>query len=279
MDLGGLSFPRRLGVRFHSDYLKKFGFTGMRAIWDSYSDKEFSKCLGPKFHHEDMITREGWAMCYFEGIYEKDVAYIKLQVVNADTGMLVKVFYFEFRKAYQMSLDARYYVKDPILEEKIVKNGFLTELRPAKTASGRSRYVKSKTTFTQRKMKNVMSEHPTEHFVETPVVIQTQVRYSEKPRMVFLVTPPHLMQYAKLILILLSQLVNLNFDRAYMAKANQKPLYRTRFMLDELGNLQSEGHGIANFQTMLSIGLGQEQQFSATSCAVKSCTVFCHELS
>ena len=33
-------------------------------------------------------------------------------------------------------------------------------------------------------------------------------------------------------------------------------------MLDELGNLQSEGHGIANFQTMLSIGLGQDQQFT-----------------
>lgn len=33
-------------------------------------------------------------------------------------------------------------------------------------------------------------------------------------------------------------------------------------MLDELGNLQSEGHGIQNFATMLSIGLGQEQQFT-----------------
>ena len=33
-------------------------------------------------------------------------------------------------------------------------------------------------------------------------------------------------------------------------------------MLDELGNLQSEGHGIDGFQTMLSIGLGQEQQFT-----------------
>lgn len=30
----------------------------------------------------------------------------------------------------------------------------------------------------------------------------------------------------------------------------------------ELGNLQSEGHGIAGFQTMLSIGLGQDQQFT-----------------
>ena len=33
-------------------------------------------------------------------------------------------------------------------------------------------------------------------------------------------------------------------------------------MLDELGNLQSEGHGISGFETMLSIGLGQEQQFT-----------------
>ena len=30
----------------------------------------------------------------------------------------------------------------------------------------------------------------------------------------------------------------------------------------ELGNLQSEGHGISGFETMLSIGLGQEQQFT-----------------
>lgn len=33
-------------------------------------------------------------------------------------------------------------------------------------------------------------------------------------------------------------------------------------MLDELGNLQSDGHGISGFATMLSIGLGQEQQFT-----------------
>ena len=75
----------------------------------------------------------------------------------------------------------------------------------------------------------------------------------------FLVTPPHLMNYAKLILILIKQLVDLNFDQSYMTKDNQKPLYKTRFMLDELGNLQSEGHGISGFETMLSIGLGQEQ--------------------
>ena len=32
-------------------------------------------------------------------------------------------------------------------------------------------------------------------------------------------TPPHLMKYAKLILILLKQLVDLNFDKSYMTKS------------------------------------------------------------
>ena len=32
----------------------------------------------------------------------------------------------------------------------------------------------------------------------------------------------------------------------------------TRYMPDELGNLQSDGHGIAGFETMLSIGLSRE---------------------
>ena len=40
-------------------------------------------------------------------------------------------------------------------------------------------------------------------------------------------------------------------------------------MLDEFGNLQSDGHGISGFETLVSIGLGQEQQFSATSCILK----------
>ena len=45
-----------------------------------------------------------------------------------------------------------------------------------------------------------------------------------------------------------------NVDRSVAAK---KSLDKTRFMLDELGNLQSEGHGIEDFDTILSIGLGQ----------------------
>lgn len=261
VDLGGLSFPRRLGVRFNADYIKKYALLGMQVKWDSFNDKNFEEDLGKDFYHEDMISREGWAMYYFKGKYPKDYAYIRLRIINPATGVLVKTLYFEFRKSYQKSLDGRYYITDPVTGEKIVKNGILVELRKGKTASGHARYKQAKTTFLQDKIVD-MPANPKKEPVAVPVLVRTMVRYSEKPKMVFLVTPPHLMQYAKLILILITQLVNFNFDKSYMTKSNQKPLYKTRFMLDELGNLQSEGHGIANFQTMLSIGLGQDQQFT-----------------
>ena len=65
----------------------------------------------------------------------------------------------------------------------------------------------------------------------------------------------------QIILILISQLTDESFGKSYTTMSSQKPLYKTRFLLDELGNLQSEGKGITNFQTLLSIGLGQDQQF------------------
>lgn len=261
VDLGGLSFPRRFGVRFNADYLKYNALIGMQCRWDSFEDKKFTKPLGKDFHHEDIISREGWAMYYFKGKYVKDVAYVRMQIVNPSTDMLIRTFYFEFRKDYQKSLDGRYYIKDPVLGQAIVKNGSLIELKPGTSKSGEVRYKKADTTFEQEKVLDVLYQGKKQK-VRTKAIIRTSVRYSEKPKMVFLVTPPHLMSYAKLILILISQLVNFNFDKSYMTKSNQKPLYKTRFMLDELGNLQSEGHGISNFQTMLSIGLGQDQQFT-----------------
>lgn len=261
MDLAGLSFPRRLGVRFNSDFIKRYHLTGLQVKWDAYEDVGFTKPYDKDFTHEDLVSREGWIKYYFKGIFPKDIAYIRARIVNPQTGMLVRTFYFQFKKLYQTSLDGRYYVTDPVLGNKIVKNGILTELRPFKKKDGSIVYKKANTTFKQMKVVDIEHQGGKQP-VQVNAIIQKMARYSEKPKMVFLVTPPHLMKYAKLILILLKQLVDLNFDQSYMTKSSQKPLYKTRFMLDELGNLQSEGHGISNFETMLSIGLGQEQQFT-----------------
>ena len=134
-------------------------------------------------------------------------------------------------------------------------------MKKFKRKDGTIVYNPAHTTFEQMKIRNV-NEGGRKEKVQTNAIISTLARYSERPKMIFLVTPPHLKKYAKLILILIKQLVDFNFDQSYMTKSSQKPLYKTRFMLDELGNLQSDGHGIDGLQTMLSIGLGQDQQFT-----------------
>lgn len=270
VDLGGLSFPRRMGVRFDQNYVRKFKLVGSQVRWEAFADNGFTEPLGKDFEHEDTIAREGWARYYFKGKFASDVAYIRLRVYSNGTNLLLKTFHFKFVKGYQTNLRGQSFIKDPVNGTKIGKDGLLTELK--ETSEGV--FTAGDTTFEQNQLnvteltpeeltdEDAASEKVREVQVRTKAIMTPQVRYSEQPKVVFLVTPPHLMKYAKLILILLKQLVDLNFDKSYMTKSNQKPLFKTRFMLDELGNLQSEGHGISGFETMLSIGLGQEQQFT-----------------
>lgn len=159
----------------------------------SYEDANFTKEMGKDFYHEDLVSREGWAKYYFKGIYPKDIAYVRLQIVNPQTGMLIRSFYFQFRKSYQTSLDARYYITDPILGDKIVKNGVLVELRRYKKKDGSMVFKKGKTTFKQRKIMDVLTSTRQET-VDTSAIIRTMVRYSEKAKILFLVTPPHLIE-------------------------------------------------------------------------------------
>lgn len=275
-DLAGLSFPRRLGVRFSPNFLKRDHLLGQQAIWTAYADPMFTQSLGPDFEHSEIVGRVGWARYNFKGIFPTDEAWLKLELKNPQSGMLVRTFWFHFKKSYQLSLNGRHFVVEPVTGKKIVKNGVLRELRPVRedgthqdgtpqdgTGEGRiGSFQPGETTYPSRNLDFSGGGNPEQVEVQARAITQTMVRYSESPKAVFLVTPPHLMKYAKLILILVKQLVDVSFDQSYMTKSDQKPLYRTRYMLDELGNLQSDGNGIAGFETMLSIGLGQEQQFT-----------------
>lgn len=241
IDLAGLSFPRRFGVRFHMDYLKAQHFIGMQCFWESFKDPEFKESLGKDFVHEDTVSREGWAKYFFKGIYPDEKAYIRLQIKDTGSGMLVKTFYFEFQKDYKTSYDGRTYMRDPVLDEKIVQNGFLTEMIKVKDKNGNIVFRRRPSTFDKDTITNIleigaqmedMSEDEKKDLresavkresVKTNTIISLSCKYQEKCKMVFLVTPPHLMKYAKLILILVKQLVDLNFDQSYMTKSNQKP--------------------------------------------------------
>ena len=271
VDLSGISFPRRIGVRFHAEFVKKYHLVGTQCIWEAFSDRAFTKNMGKEFQHENLLSREGWAKYYIRGKFPNDTTYIRLQIKNTQTGNLLYEFHFSFTKSYQKTLDGRHYVKDPILDEKIIRDGTLMELLPVKKKNSDTIiYKKGKSTFVQRKIEKLSKLTPEDiekgniqrERIETNTISMMSTRYSESPKMIFFVTPPHLKQYAKLLLILIKQLVDLNFEQSYMTEKDQKPLYKTRFMLDELGNLESDGHGIQDFSTMLSIGLGQDQQFT-----------------
>ncbi|MFG3403789.1 type IV secretory system conjugative DNA transfer family protein [Streptomyces sp. NPDC048142] len=265
-DLAGLSFPRRLGVRFAPNYVKRDHLVGQQAVWSAYADPMFTKSLGEDFEHEEIVGREGWARYNFKGKFPDDEAWLKLELVNPQTKMLVRTFYFSFTKNYQVSLNGRHYVVEPVTGKKIVKNGVMRELKPVREGGTRDGRILSfqagDTLYPDTRLDFSGAGNPEKVSYQARSITQTLSRYSESPKALFLVTPPHLMKYAKLILILVKQLFDVSADQAYMTKSNQKPLYRTRFMLDELGNLQSEGKGIDGFETMLSIGLGQEQQFT-----------------
>lgn len=260
-DLASLSFPRRLGFRIAPAYIEKLSLRGKLVRWSAFADENFTEDLGKDFYHQDRIDRSGWARYYFKGIFPNDVAYLRCQIVRPETSQVIKTFYFRFKKSYKTSLDGRRYMKDPILAEKIVQGGIMDELIRGKNKAGEIVFRPGHVTDARERMLDVDSMPHVEKLQE-PVVTQFSLNYTEKPKAVFLVTPPHLMKYAKLLLILIKQLVDLNFDKSYMTKENQKPLYKTRYMLDELGNLQSDGHGIQNLETFLSIGLGQDQQFT-----------------
>lgn len=265
-DLAGLSFPRRLGVRFAPNYVKRDHLVGQQAVWSAYADPMFTENLGEDFEHEEIVGREGWARYNFKGKFPGDEAWLKLELVNPQTKMLVRTFYFSFTKNYQVSLNGRHYVVEPVTGKKIVKNGVMRELKPVREGGTRDGKILSfqagDTLYPDTRLDFSGGGNPEKVSYQARAITQTLSRYSESPKALFLVTPPHLMKYAKLILILVKQLFDVSADQAYMTKSNQKPLYRTRFMLDELGNLQSEGKGIDGFETMLSIGLGQEQQFT-----------------
>lgn len=268
-DNESLSFPRRVGVRFSPEYLQRYRLIGCEAVWRAYSDIHFENQLDPKlFYHEQMIDRIGWAMFYFDGKFSEHLpnnsrfAYLKLDVRNPKNGYIVKTFYFELEITYKRTVDGRYYLKAPIINQKIIHDGILREIKPGnKDKSLRTVIEIDSINFSKAyKPGDPKQGEPIKQKVLA--IAQTKVKYTEKPKILTLISPPHLLTYAKLFLIAIKQMVDINFDSSYITKKSQKPLYKTRFMFDELGNLSSEGHGIYGLETLLSIGLGQDQQFT-----------------
>jgi type IV secretory pathway TraG/TraD family ATPase VirD4 len=295
VDISGLSFPRRLAVRFDPQYVRDRALGGSQVRWSAYADPLFSRPLGnstwvcsapsakrcraqqtgplpddelcptceaamvdvispdPGFSHTDTLSANGWAYFYLREVIPGEVAYVLLEVVSAVSGTVIETLRFRFDKGYRRTDRGRTIVSKPLTGEPIVRDGLLTEVSVG-GGDHVSAYAQDLVTKDEAGIVQLAERN-------SPIIRSTSVRYSESVKAMFLITPPHLDKYARLLLILLRDMVDLNFEASYMTRTNQKPDYGTKFMLDEVGNLQSEGHGLRGLETLLSIGLGQNQQF------------------
>lgn len=249
-DIAGLGFPRRFGVRFEDAFINKYRISGELCVWTCYKDSHFQEQYeGSDFLHEEKLPPTGWTWGHFAGIFENEVSYLKLQLRSKST--VIKEFYFRFTKGYK-TINQISYVIDPITKQKTILNGFLEEFDPETQDVCTSTFEHNSLDY----------ENKTYSLQQVPILTSTQVYYSERPKFVFCVTPPHLQVYQKHILIIIKQIVDEHYANSYITKPNRKPIVGLRLMLEEFGNIRSGEKGIPDMDQIASIALGQDLQIT-----------------
>ena len=249
-DVGGMAFPRRFGVQFDAEFVQEYRITKELAHWTCYEDRNFTRQMkGKDFEHEERISPSNWTWCYLKGKFEKDTIFMKLDVKT--DGAIAKTFYFEFQKGYKTAGGISYII-DPITKKKVVSGGLLIELDPTTKQPKVSTYQSTKIDYATRGLANV----------QLPIIASSQVFYSERPKFLFAITPPHLQQYQRHVLVIIKQIIDEIYADSYVVKSNRKPIVGTRLMLEEFGNIRSGENGIPNIDTVTSIALGQDLQLT-----------------
>lgn len=276
LDIVGLSFPRRIAVRIERNYLIFHSLRGKKIHWRAYEDPEMTKQLDPEvFDYTNVVDVSGWATYVTKGIFPSRVVYLRLDIIEQASKLPLKTFRFKFTKEFQKSLNGRTYVIDSVSKEKVIKNGSLDEYRLVYLKDKQGNVLKEKGLqvkygYSRFKKRHVSLQDDDWHENGTRtvnvqklnIISQINIHYTEKPMFISFITPPHLRNYSKIILMAINQMFNLQAGSAYMTLPNQKPYYKTKYMLDEVGNLQSRGQGIPVLQQKMSIGLGQDQSFT-----------------
>lgn len=254
-DVGGLAFPRRFGIQLDKDYVKEYRPIGELATWTCYKDPDFKHLYkGSDYEHQERIPENRWIFAYFKGKFPKDEAYLKLQIWKGP--VVAQTLYFKFIKGYKTAGGGISYVIDPITKQKIVQGGVLVELekneRTGKFEPKRSTHITKAVDYHNKRVTDI----------EVPVISSTQCYYSERAKFIKAVTPPHLQNYQKHILIIIKQIIDEIYADSYVRKNNRKPIVGTRLLLEEFGNIRSGEKGIPNIDTVTSIALGQDLQIT-----------------
>lgn len=249
-DISGVAFPRRFGIQFDSAFMKKFRITEQLCTWELFRDSRLTDSYGgDDFMHVEKLAPSGWTWIYFAGILDQDVSYVRLTISSGST--TIKVFDFRFTKGYK-TFDDITYVIDPITGKKIVYGGTMEEW------DVKAQKVKNSV------FQNNVYDPTLDSYVlkDMPVITSNQVYYTERPKFIFAITPPHLQVYQRHVLIMIKQIIDEIYSMSYTTKSNRKPIVGTRLMLEEFGNIRSGENGIPNIDTITSIALGQDVQLT-----------------
>ena len=248
-DILSMSFPRRFEFKLNEEWVEDRGYISQAVDFELYRDPEFKVPYeGDDYRHSTRVDTLSWIEMRFKGLIEDEVAYVKINIRprGERTSFVYETLYAKFIKGYAKTPDGRGFSIDSILGEFQAKDGLLI---PGQLVDG---------TF--------IEERPTAIVNATGKRVQvfelTEAAYIEKPIALHFIIPPSKTDFAKMPLMFIHALFNMSVENAYLSKDNGKPLLKTKYILDELGNLVYNGSGIQDFATKLSIGLAQGQEFT-----------------
>lgn len=265
-------FPRRFSVRLNSLVMSRLHLARRRFRATLYKDPFFTKPYGNKKHDtidDGAVESSGWIDFWFQKIPRPKTKqfYIQIEILDNSEENVVVTLRFAIDKGYFLTEDGSHYILDPITHKPIIKDGTAFEVKPMRREDALVLKKAGKAIkMTQRRNAYVSTKRIRDNqrqVIDEPIVAQTMFNYTEKPKALFLSIPPQIEEQAKLALVLIDSVFNTSMGKGYEVRGDtQKPDYGTRYMLEELGNLKSDGAGIQGFDSKLSIGLSANQQMT-----------------
>lgn len=265
LDLKGFAFPRRMGVSFDKPFADRYNLVQAATVWEAYHDPAMTKPYkGDDFRYEGNIDDFRWAYAYFRGKFDDAPVYLKLTIYarngyisKSPNNLKIKEFDFVFRKSYRKSYSGKQYLINPITGEREVQGGEMNEY----TYDKRTHKVHQIRSGIEVREHSLLFSDNGAIKTKTRYTIESyDIHYTDKPTALFLVTSEP--SYNKVLLMTLNNLYNQQVALCKVVFNNQKPVVPTKYLLDEFGNIKSEGQGVPDLDTKLDSGLGFEQQFT-----------------
>lgn len=224
IDLESVGFPRRMSVRFRSSTQENIEnqYAYQTAIITISSKNKWGAKVLEKTYVDSqkaLVDELGYINFVIEPkLPDKFTVIINFDVESNNTSIRQDSYTFSAEKVYQK--------KDKVIKlDEYTKERVLDHIEIKEVSSTKPNHLMSKEDI---------------DFI-----------YSEKPTIIYLVTPPHRTEYNALISLFLDQLFNANYELAL--SNGRKCINRILHILDEFTNLPF----IPNIDQKVSIGLGQ----------------------